>query len=149
MTELQKLSLKKLRRHRLPLFVLDRKSKRGAFVILDEVTFRCLDQAERVPRKNPPRSLLARFDFRGRGLLWDRPDLSNRQFVKIIKDPHHPEHPWAIARILERLPSPEVLKLFSIEEISAMLALAPVRASFRKPWEHAIEYFHQKTSRPR
>jgi hypothetical protein len=33
MTELQKLSLKKLRRMKLPLYVLDRKSKGGGFVI--------------------------------------------------------------------------------------------------------------------
>jgi hypothetical protein len=33
MTELQKLSLKKLRRMKLPLYVLDRKSKGGGFMI--------------------------------------------------------------------------------------------------------------------
>lgn len=35
MTELQKLSLKKLRKMKLPLYVLDRKSKGGGFVIMD------------------------------------------------------------------------------------------------------------------
>jgi hypothetical protein len=34
MTELQKLSLKKLRKMKLPLYVLDRKSKGGGFVIV-------------------------------------------------------------------------------------------------------------------
>ncbi len=34
MTELQKLSLKKLRKMKLPLYVLDRKSKGGGFVIM-------------------------------------------------------------------------------------------------------------------
>lgn len=35
MTELQKLSLKKLRKMKLPLYVLDRKSKGGGFAIVD------------------------------------------------------------------------------------------------------------------
>lgn len=39
MTDLQKLSLKKLRTMKLPLFVLDRKSKKGGFVIQDLESF--------------------------------------------------------------------------------------------------------------
>lgn len=149
MTELQKLSLKKLRKLHLPLFVLDRKSKRQAFVILDEATFRGLSPA--VPDLPQPASSPAamEYDFRGKGLLWDRPDLSNEAFAKILADPNHPDYRWAASRILERLPSEEVLRLFSLEQISTWLNRAPLREAFRKPWEHALEYFRQKTLRGR
>lgn len=52
MTELQKLSLKKLRSKELPLYVLDRKSKKGGFVIVD------LESFDKAPKKIPAEKIV-------------------------------------------------------------------------------------------
>jgi hypothetical protein len=149
MTELQKLSLKKLRQKNLPLIVMDMKSKKGGFVILDYETFLNLKEKKKDEKLPLPSPSLKQYDFRKKGLLWDYPEISNEEFAKRLKNTKHPEHIWAISRLLERLPSKEILKFFTIMEIKAMLEKANVRDFVRKPWEHAITYYHQKTSRRR
>ncbi|HBF13027.1 MAG TPA: hypothetical protein DDW49_06520 [Deltaproteobacteria bacterium] len=141
MTELQKLSLKKLRRAKLPLFVVDQKSKRGGFMI------------SAYPAKDTPspsfKALLDRYDFKGKGLFWDRPDQSNKKFFLILKNPKSPEYEWAVTRLFERLPSHELLKIFPLSTLSTLLKRAKVRDFIRRPWEHAFEFINQKTSHHR
>lgn len=153
MTELQKLSLKRLRQLDLaaqPLLVMDRKSDRKAFVIVDYETFlhgrEGGDLEERGREKQKEKGdVLGHYDFRSRGLFWDRPELTNRQFVAWLKDPRHTEHVWAISRLLERLPSQEMVRLFSLSVVVEMLKHARIREAIRRPWEHAIHYWRQKT----
>ncbi len=145
MTELQKLSLKKLREMKLPLFVLDQKSKEGGFVVTSyskEIT--------ELPEQNSAvtkcRALLNSYDFKSKGLFWDRPDLSNKKFSLILRNPKHPEYEWGISRFLERLSSEEILTLFPLPTIQEMLKRAKIRDFIRSPWEHAVNYFYKKTS---
>ncbi|GEM_PF-3588864 len=144
MTELQKLSLKKLRKTKLPLFVLDRKSKSGGFVITHEAS-----QSKQLKKLYPLKYFpqLNAYDFKAIGFFWDRPDMSNKKFISILKNETHSEYVWAISRLLERLSSQEVVKLFPLSTISEMLNQSKVRTFVRRPWEHAIHYFHQKASR--
>lgn len=146
LTELQKLSLKKLRNSKLgerPLLVIDRKTGIRAFVIID---YRAFERLTSVELDVKPRSKkgASSFDFHGRGLLWDRPQMTNREFAKALSDPDHLDHVWAISRLFERLISDEILKLFSISDIRAMLGRTRVRGEIRRAWENAIEYWGKK-----
>lgn len=146
LTELQKLSLKKLRNSKLserPMLVIDRKTGIRAFVIID---YRAFERLTSVELESQPKSkkVVKAFDFRGRGLLWDRPQMTNREFAKVLSDPDHLDHVWAVSRLFERLASDEILNLFSISSIEAMLGRARVRGAVRRAWENAIEYWGKK-----
>lgn len=131
MTELQKLSLKKLQKSRLPLFVLDRKSKRGGFVILN------LKSYEELKKSQTPA------DYRAMGLLWDRLDLSNEDFHARLKDPGHVEHLWAGRRLLEYARSSVVKEILSLEEIREILSRVRLRPIFQEAWSRAVHYWTQ------
>ena len=149
MTELQKLSLKKLRKTKLPLIVVDQKSKRKGFVILDYPSYEALAMPVSKPTEiisKPPAEgqEAAAPDYRKMGLLWDRPDLTDQEFQQRLKDPSHWEHVWAASRFLERIPSQKALQLHTPDEIESFLKVARIRSFFRKPWENAFQYWHQR-----
>ncbi len=147
MTELQKLSLKKLRKMKLPLYVLDRKSEEGGFAITH---LEAAPPSTKLSISHKKAKLpLSRFDFKGRGLFWDRPSLSNHRFTQILQNPDDPEFPWASTRVLERLRSAEALKLFTWDQIRDLLKKSNLRHFAKKPWEHALAYYDQKTQRHR
>ncbi len=140
MTELQKLSLKKLRKRRLPLFVIDRKSKKGGFVIVDA------EQYRKPPVRSQPTSgtipkKMGIPDYRNMGLLWDRPDLSNEDFDNRLKDEHHYENVWAVTRLLERARSEWVKKILSLEELQRVFPKVRLRPPFQEAWSRAIHYW--------
>lgn len=144
MTELQKLSLKKLRKTRLPLVVVDQKSKRKGFVILDYPSYEIL--------KNPVKQIMSVHaapkkmeDYRKSGLLWDRPDVSSASFHSFLKDPSHQEYPWAFQRLLEYARSSVVTKILSLEELKYGLSRVTLRPIFQEAWSRAVHYWSQKT----
>ncbi|MBF0491721.1 MAG: hypothetical protein HQM15_02965 [Deltaproteobacteria bacterium] len=95
------------------------------------------------------KNTLLRFDFKARGLFWDHPNMTNEIFASILQDPQDTEYTWAISRLFERLSSVEILSLFRWPQVEQMLKQAKLRPVILKPWEHALEYFHQKSSRAR
>jgi hypothetical protein len=135
MTELQKLSLKKLRKMKLPLYVLDRKSKGGGFVISDLKN----------PEGPPPSSgkISAPLDYRAMGLLWDHPSMTNEEFQKALKDFSSENHDWIARRFLERVPSMRVKDVLSLEELRAILARVTLRPYFQEAWNRALHYWSQ------
>ncbi len=135
MTELQKLSLKKLRKTKLPLFVLDQKSKCGGFVIQEMGKLQ-----NQLPFKQKKEAIP---DYRTLGLLWDRPDLSNEKFNQLIKKFDIQENSWAARRLLERAPSALVTKLFSLDELTQILNYVKLRPIFQEAWENAVHYWTQ------
>lgn len=145
MTELQKLSLKKLRKRRLPLFVIDRKSKRGGFVIVDVEGYQ--KTANTGQSLNPPTPFLPKGkkggfpDYRNMGLLWDRPDLTNKEFHRRLKNEDHPENPWAVGRLLERARSERVREILSLEELKIFFPRVRLRPPFQEAWNRAIHYW--------
>lgn len=140
MTELQKISFKKLRRQRGPLAVLDRKSKKRGFVIIDLEMYRNLTQST-LPVLRPATRMSSTPDFRVLGLLWDRPTMTSRQFYTRLKDPHHHEHAWAIKRFFEYAPSKVVTHVLSLGEIHAALSRVRLRPHFQEAWHRALHYW--------
>src|SRR3989338_8891098 len=140
MTELQKLSLKKLRKRKLPLFVIDRKSKKGGFVIVDAGQYRQTPVRSQPPSRNVPIKMEIP-DYRNMGLLWDRPDLSNRDFHKRLKDERHNENICAVTRLLDRARSDWVKKILSLEELQRVFPKVRLRPPFQEAWSHAIHYW--------
>lgn len=149
-TELQKLSFKRLRatqRTHHPLLVMDQKQGKRGFVILDYDAYCALNNPPSAPRPRYKVSLkpLAAIPFRKRGLLWDRPDLSDAQFFAMIQKPTHPEHAWAVTRLFERLPSHILLRHLPWQQLAQLFDQARLRPALRKPWEHAIAYWRHTT----
>jgi len=143
MTELQKLSLKKLRKTEMPLFVLDKKSKNGGFAIVD------LGQFEDELNFTGPKPIMnqepAKIEnYRFMGLLWDRPELSNSDFHKRLKEESHGEHQWALKRLMEYCPSPIVTRLLSLKELQAAVLIVSLRPYFKKAWKNAIHHWSKK-----
>lgn len=135
LTELQKLSLKKLRKVGAPLFVMDIKSRRKAYVILDMESYDAM-----VGHPNMGSRI---YPFRDMGLLWDRSKLSDQDFFVMLMDPNHREHPWAMKRLLEYAPSHVVTRLFSLEDLRKALKGVRLRPIYAKAWSHAIHYWSQ------
>ena len=131
MTELQKLSLKKLRMMRFPLFVLDKKSKGKGFVI------QALGQEPKITLKKPVKIL----DYKKMGLLWDHPTMTHKSFHEALKNPKHPEHVWVARRFLERAPSSIVKNILSLDELKGMLDHIKLKPYFQEAWEDAIHYW--------
>lgn len=142
MTELQKLSLKKLRKMKLPLYVLDKKSKGGGLVIQPLENF---SEGALRPNRFPNRSkeMTGMSDYRKLGLLWDRPDLSNRAFHKLIRNYYLEENQWAARRILERCPSLLVKNIYSLDDLKKILQKVKLRPIFQEMWENAVHYWSQ------
>ncbi len=93
------------------------------------------------------KTTLSQFDFQARGLFWDHPSMTNEKFASILQQPQDAEYTWAISRLFERLSSVEILSLFRWPQVEEMLKQAKLRPVILKPWEHALEYLHQKSSR--
>lgn len=144
MTELQKLSLKKLRKMKLPLYVLDRKSKGGGFMIssLDTDEEPIISTSK---RSNASVMKSNALDYRRLGLLWDHPSLSNEEFHEALKNPSSGDHDWVARRFLERVPSTIVKEVLSLGELKTMLSHVKIRPAFQEAWNHAIQYW-SKTS---
>ena len=142
--ELQKLSIKRLRRLKTPLVVMDRKSKKRGFVILDWEGYETL---QGMPREKaapaPVRSRGKPFPFRKMGLLWDRPDLTDRAFETRLHDPRHAEHRWAQRRIFEHAPSAVVTRYYSLAELREALNHIRLRAPLQEAWQHAVRYWSE------
>ena len=137
MTELQKLSLKKLRKMKLPLYVLDRKSKGGGFMISPvDAGKETVATAASSPKSAP-------LDYRRLGLLWDHPSLSNEEFHEALKNPSSKDHDWVARRFLERVPSTIVKDVLSLGELKTMLAQVKIRPIFQEAWNHAVQYWTQ------
>lgn len=135
-TELQKLSLKQLRRRKLPLLVVDRKSKRQGFVILDVETYEKFNKKEaRKERKSIP-------DYHNMGLLWDR-EMSNQEFEKRIRNSDHSEHRWAVKRLFEHARSTFITEHFALDEIQTMLRGVDLRSFVQEAWRHALHYWSE------
>jgi hypothetical protein len=136
MTELQKLSLRKLREMRLdevPLVVRDLKRRQGRFVILDHDAYERLVGSAPAPADAAPR--LEDVPFAEHGLLWDRPTMTDERFAAILGDPADPDHRWAWSRALERLPSRVVTSAVGLAELRARVAAARLRPVTRRAWE--------------
>lgn len=131
MTELQKLSLKKLRKMKLPLYVLDRKSKKGGFVIQDLQAY----EGQAVIKDSVP------LDYRAMGLLWDHPSISNEEFHEALKNPSSENHEWVARRVLERVSSMTVKEILSLDELKAMVSQVKIRPFFQEAWNHAVQYW--------
>lgn len=140
MTELQKLSLKQLRRRGTPLFVLDRRSNEGGFVILDLSAYERLRHIGEGGLSVSEPSFEG-VDFRARGLLWDRSDITNEMFALMLKDPSHPEHFWALKRVMEYAPSRDVTSWLSLGVLREALSGIRLRPPFQEAWEHAVHYW--------
>jgi hypothetical protein len=142
MTELQKLSLRRLRELRLaesPLIVRDVKRGRGRFVILDhEVWVRLAGGA--ATRHADTGDLLA-VDFAGRGLLWDRPEMTNADFVGFLANPDRPDGRWAWRRLLERLPSDLITRTVPLPALRRILDAVRPGPRMRAAWEAALEFW--------
>jgi hypothetical protein len=140
MTELQKLSLKKLRKMKLPLYVLDRKSKGGGFMISP------VDSGEETKTENaPPLKKAAPLDYRRLGLLWDHPSMANEEFHEALKNPYSTDHDWVARRFLERVPSTIVTDILSLGELKTMVAHVKIRPVFQEAWNHAVQYWTQSS----
>ena len=146
-TELQKLSLKRLRRMRPPLLVLDKKSKKKGFVILDMKGFEALKRSHDLPTAPTlsPQKASSLPDFRGQGLLWDRPTMTNRDFWHRLRDKNHEEHDWSARRLFEYAPSPFITQHFTLVEIDSMISSLKLRSPFQEAWTHALHYWTQKS----
>lgn len=149
MTDLQKLSLIKLKRLGSPLFVMDRRAKRrgGGFVILDIESYRELRRFGAGSKSaKPSRKVRARrleVDFRSLGLLWDRPEMKNSDFLTCLKDSSHREHGWAMRRLLENAQSSVVTSILTLDELRESMGCLTLRPVFRKAWENAIRYWSE------
>jgi len=139
MTDLQKLSLKKLRKKELPLYVMDRKSKKGGFVIVDHEKFEQLSNPIEAPVLPIKEALVQ--DYRQMGLLWDQPSMTNEEFHKALKDPSSKNHDWVARRVMERVSSMKVKEILSLDELKAILSRVKFRPVFREPWILAINYW--------
>lgn len=127
MTELQKLSLKKLQRMKLPLYVIDRKTGRKAFMISGPET----EKTATIP------------NYRNMGLLWDRPDLDNQGFHERLKDEKHPENIWAVTRLLERARSEWVKQILTLDELKKYIPRVRLRRPFQEAWNLALLHWTQ------
>jgi hypothetical protein len=148
MTELQKLSLRKLREMRLdetPLVVRDIKRRRSRFVILDHDSYRRL--LEPAPERRRGHDVPLDLDFAGHGLFWDRPEMTNVGFARLLVDPARPDHGWAWSRMLERLPSRTITRTFGLAALRRGVAAASLRPRTRRAWENALEFWTKEARR--
>lgn len=148
MSELQKLSLRKLREMRLedaPLVVRDLKRRQGRFVVLDhrgyERLVRCAGAAASGTR------FPGEVDFASFGLFWDRPEMTNERFSEILADPASDEHDWAWARVLSRLPSRVVTRRIGLSELRERISTVKLRPRIREAWEGAVEFWTAEARR--
>ncbi len=146
-TALQKISLKRLRamKSHQPLLVMDQKQGKQGFVIIDYDAYCALHNPPASPAANTSLNTLRVIPFRERGLLWDRPDLTDAKFLRMIQNSAHPEHAWAVTRLFERLPSHILLRYVPWQQLAQLFKQARLRPALRKPWEHAIAYWRQTT----
>ena len=148
MSELQKLSLKKLRALRLsetPLVVSDLKRHARRFVILDHRAYEDLRRGAGGPKAHPTRAW--DLDFASHGLFWDRPTLTNERFSAMLRDPDDPEYGWAWARVLERIPSRLVTRAIGLDELRRLVPTLKLRPRTRAAWEGALEFWTAETRR--
>ncbi len=148
MTELQKLSLKKLRAMRLseaPLVVLDRKRDERRFVILDHDSYTRLLAVGECAERPPPG--LDNVDFIHHGILWDRRGMSNPEFAAILADPAGPEYRWAWGRALERLPARVVTRSVGLADLRRLISFVRMRPRVRAAWEGALEFWTEEARR--
>ena len=144
MTELQKLSLKKLRKMQLPLYVRDQKSLRNkGFVVMDIQMFENLGAGQTIQQIKEVKTIP---DYRRMGLLWDQAGMTNEEFHQALKAFQEPENYWAARRFLERAPSILAKEIFSLSELQYIIDTIRLRPIFQKAWEHAIHYWSKKSS---
>jgi hypothetical protein len=93
-----------------------------------------------------PRQLMG-IDFARYGLFWDRPDMSNQDFLAILTDPASPEHRWAWHRAFERLPSPVLTGALTLSQLQRLIRLVRLRPPLQGAWESAIEFWTQEARR--
>lgn len=133
----------------MPLFVMDFKSKKKVFVVLDLETY---EKADGHPPSWPSPSRgegkkqstpYGNADFRSQGLLWDRPTMSSKKFLSALRDSKNHEHLWALKRLLEYARSEVVTKVLSLEELSKAVAQVPLRPLYKEAWSHAVHYWTQ------
>jgi hypothetical protein len=142
MTELQKLSLRRLRELRLaesPLIVRDVKRGRGRFVILDHEAWERLAGGAAPGHEDVGE--LALVDFAGRGLLWDRPEMTNADFAGCLATPDQPDGRWAWRRVLERLPSDLITRAVPLPVLCRILDAVKPGPRMRAAWEAALEFW--------
>lgn len=128
---------------KLPLFVLDRKSKKGGFVIQDLKAYESTANQEEVLKKPFIRGTVAPLDYRALGLLWDQPSMTNEEFHKALKYPASDDHAWVARRFLERVPSRKVTEVLSLDELKEILSHVKLRPIFQEAWRHAVQYWSQ------
>lgn len=148
MTELQKLSLRKLREMRLdeaPLVVRDMKRRRSRFVILDHRAYERLVEGD--AGGTTPVPGLDDVDFADMGLFWDRPTMTNERFAHILRKRDHAEHRWAWARSLERLPSRLITRSISLADLRRVLTEVKLRSRIGDAWRNAIEFWTEEARR--
>ena len=87
---------------------------------------------------------LARVHFRANGLLWDRPELSDAQFLGILADPDDVQYRWAWTRVLERLPSNVITQALSLGDLQRLIRLTRLRPPLQGAWESAIDFWAQE-----
>ena len=148
MAQLQKLSSKRLAKYGTPLFVMDLKSKRKVFVILEADAYEKLAQKElgngaltNVSCNREGGGILP--DYRSMGLLWDRAGMTNKEFHKCVKSPENQNYSWAAKRLMEYAPSNIVTKILSLGELAGIMKNVPMRPIYKEAWSRAIQYWSQ------
>ena len=148
MTELQKLSLRKLRKRKTPLFVMDFKSKRGGFVVMSMEHYEKAGGAGDLFGAGPSAARSTKRvnpipDYRAMGLLWERPGLSNKKFHELLHDARQKENAWALQRLLEYAPSRLATSVLSLQELKAAIARIRLKPFYREAWTHAVHYWSE------
>jgi hypothetical protein len=92
-------------------------------------------------------SSLGEVDFAGYGLFWDRPGMSNEQFLRILANPDHLEYRWAWTRALERLPSRVITRAVSLRDLRRLIRLVRLRPPLQRAWESAIDFWTEESRR--
>ena len=148
MTELQKLSLKKLRKMKTPLFVMDKKSNKQGFVILEIAAFEKALKTQREEKRTETKETKKIPDYRTMGLLWDRSDITNDRFHALLKksvEAEEWERIWAARRLLEYAPSMVVKEIFSLDELKEILSKVKLKPFYQEAWNHAVHYWSENS----
>lgn len=69
--------------------------------------------------------------------IWDY-ELSPAQFMAILKDEKHPQHPWLVGRILQYARWEDIWRYLTIEQIRNVLPELRIYPPLKRCWEIAI-----------
>ena len=97
-----------------------------------------------IERKKPLKAMRETIsDFRGMGLLWDRPSMTNQEFYAALKNSQDANNLWALKRFMEYAPSKVVASVLSLEELSRAVQQVPLRTPYKEAWDRAVQYWSE------